>query len=159
MAITNSDVTEYRDLPSSIHEVQSYALPSVVQRYQMKLGLGEEAALQLFEDTKLFLFLCAKSRAPLSPNEILDFGWHEFLLFTQDYAAFCKEHFGFFIHHRPHKPGDESAHGEGWERTRNMAKLVFEGQLSSNWGVPSFSGNSVPSCDNCGCQPADCSAS
>jgi len=31
----------------------------------------------------------------------IDDMWHTFLLFTQDYANFCQDYFGSFIHHDP----------------------------------------------------------
>ena len=50
---------------------------------------------------------------PLSPSEIVDPGWHEFILHTVDYAAFCDQVAGRFLHHVPTDPQDPSAEGEG----------------------------------------------
>lgn len=33
-----------------------------------------------------------------------DLLWHQFILFTREYEAFCKENFGEFIHHSPSLP-------------------------------------------------------
>lgn len=31
----------------------------------------------------------------------IDEGWHSFLLYTEDYASFCNEYLGEFVHHVP----------------------------------------------------------
>src|SRR5262245_10907427 len=33
------------------------------------------------------------------PSQVVDDLWHEFILFTRDYQAFCGEAFGNFLHH------------------------------------------------------------
>jgi hypothetical protein len=38
-------------------------------------------------------------------SPIVDEVWHAFILFTSDYAAFCDEVFGRFVHHAPNWPG------------------------------------------------------
>ena len=35
------------------------------------------------------------------PSQVVDKLWHEFILHTRDYDAFCKEAFGRFLHHVP----------------------------------------------------------
>lgn len=35
------------------------------------------------------------------PSEVADQLWHEFILYTRHYEAFCKEAFGKFLHHTP----------------------------------------------------------
>jgi hypothetical protein len=50
---------------------------------------------------KSFLYDCHRSDVPLSPSERVDEGWHNFILFTKDYADFCQSNFGHFIHHTP----------------------------------------------------------
>lgn len=35
------------------------------------------------------------------PSTLADDMWHEFLLHTRDYAAFCDAAFGQFLHHEP----------------------------------------------------------
>ncbi|WP_395373856.1 adenosylmethionine decarboxylase [Marinicella sp. W31] len=48
-----------------------------------------------------FLWLCSNSNKTLSPSKIVDQIWHQFILFTQDYGAFCELYLGRFIHHTP----------------------------------------------------------
>lgn len=35
------------------------------------------------------------------PSQVADELWHEFILYTRAYQAFCKEAFGSFLHHTP----------------------------------------------------------
>ncbi|WP_214110362.1 hypothetical protein [Acrocarpospora catenulata] len=37
----------------------------------------------------------------LAPSERVDIGWHTFLMYTRDYAAFCQTVAGRIIHHQP----------------------------------------------------------
>ncbi|TXH68553.1 MAG: hypothetical protein E6Q88_09805 [Lysobacteraceae bacterium] len=41
-------------------------------------------------------------RKPVSmPSQAVDDLWHEFILFTRNYAQFCQKAFGTFLHHTP----------------------------------------------------------
>lgn len=44
--------------------------------------------------------------ARLVPSELVDHGWHAFILHTREYAAFCEKIAGRFIHHVPMVPGE-----------------------------------------------------
>lgn len=35
------------------------------------------------------------------PSQVADDLWHEFILYTKDYDAFCRKAFGHFLHHTP----------------------------------------------------------
>jgi hypothetical protein len=43
----------------------------------------------------------AKYKYVSMPSEVVDDLWHEFILYTRDYEAFCKQAFGRFFHHTP----------------------------------------------------------
>ncbi|WP_449065160.1 glycine-rich domain-containing protein [Planomonospora algeriensis] len=56
----------------------------------------------IMDQTLAFLSACAtRPNAHLSPSELVDIGWHTFILYTQPYAEFCDRVAGRFIHHRP----------------------------------------------------------
>jgi hypothetical protein len=115
--------------------VACYQHPQLVQRLSEKLSLSRSDSEQLFADTKQFLFLCARFPGQLSPSESIDRGWHEFLLFTRDYDAFCSQHLGRFIHHQPHDDLARSSQPRGVYRlTLRRAQEAFGG-LSKNWGA------------------------
>lgn len=51
------------------------------------------------------------------PSQVVDDLWHEFILFTREYAAFCQVAFGRFLHHTPAvKLGGASHDNEGLRR-------------------------------------------
>jgi hypothetical protein len=35
------------------------------------------------------------------PSQVVDDLWHEFILYTRNYAQFCRRAFGGFLHHTP----------------------------------------------------------
>ena len=57
-----------------------------------------------------FLWLCSQSGKTLSPSKLVDDIWHQFILFTQYYGAFCELYLGRFIHHTPSADTTHSMH-------------------------------------------------
>jgi hypothetical protein len=137
---------------SSLLEVMSSENPDLVLRYQNKLGLDEQQARQLFDDTKRFLFLCGTVPGKWSPTKIIDEGWHNMILFTQDYADFCQRFFGRFIHHSPHKMANPDRTGSSPAETREAARNLFGSELSANWS-PTFATSVECSKSGCNCSP------
>jgi hypothetical protein len=51
---------------------------------------------------QFFLAYQQSGQQPVSmPSQVVDELWHEFILYTRDYQAFCKRAFGQFLHHTP----------------------------------------------------------
>ena len=68
----------------------------------------------------------------------VDEAWHEFVLFTEEYVAFCKQFFGHYVHHSPSNAPDpggagarapEATFAEFADRYRD----VFAADLPSIW--------------------------
>jgi len=82
-----------------------YQNDEVVDRFMNAYEVDEEDARLIFDDMKCFLALTIQypEEEILLPNSILviDEMWHTFLMFTRDYQAFCRAHFGCMIHHEP----------------------------------------------------------
>ncbi len=149
--------------PTLMDKVLGYQNPEFIERLKHKLGLSHEDAEVLFHDMKQFLYLCGTRPGVWSPTEQIDAAWHEFILYTKDYAEFCKEIFGKFVHHVPNSYLTKEAQlvGNTW-RTYKVALHHF-GELSSNWHVPEaqrprdkqkFDNVAVlesDACDSCGC--------
>lgn len=75
-------------------------------------GLDHHLAERVLDQALAFLAACARNTAaPLAPSDLVDIGWHTFLLHTHDYAAFCQELAGRFLHHVPVDPNDKTATG------------------------------------------------
>lgn len=72
--------------------------------------LERDLAERIMDQALAFLLACAVNvGAPLAPSELVDIGWHTFLLDTQEYAAFCDRVAGRFVHHVPndnHRTGE-----------------------------------------------------
>ncbi|MDI1434591.1 glycine-rich domain-containing protein [Polyangium sorediatum] len=94
---------------SSLDEVLAYRNRDVVQRFLVSYPMDPADAEEIFTETKRWLWLIGqksklRSRRRLlvtQPMAALDEMWHCFLLFTQNYGAFCARFFGQFIHHEP----------------------------------------------------------
>ena len=46
-------------------------------------------------------YLMSGKRYVSMPSQVADDLWHEFILYTRDYDAFCRRAFGVFLHHTP----------------------------------------------------------
>lgn len=71
----------------------------------VRLGLADSEARagELFLEVKRYLALAAlrpEEEVPMFSTRV-DQVWHEFVLFTREYAAFCSRHVGRFMHHSP----------------------------------------------------------
>jgi hypothetical protein len=93
----------------------------IVKDERMELALAE----RIMDQALGFLLLCAlyrkrsrirrfldwvlafvrwrpqRAQPGYSPSELVDIGWHTFILYTREYAAFCQRVAGRFIHHLP----------------------------------------------------------
>jgi len=61
-----------------------------------------EHAADIMSQALAFLTACGSNPgAGLSPSKLVDVGWHVFLAYTREYAAFCDLVADRFIHHMP----------------------------------------------------------
>lgn len=146
----------------NLGQVMSFQFQPLIDRMVDKHGWELTVAVQVFEDTKRFLYLCAACMTglPLAPSVSIDEVWHNFILFTEDYVQFCKSHFGRIIHHRPRRRDDKPSNGQPVQNTLQMAKIAFGNQLSDNWQFNRADGSVLKV--NCQCEGAmqiDCSPS
>lgn len=114
--------------------VISYQNPDVVERIAREHQMDLTRAESIFRDTLRFLYLAGATDAKhIAPTKNIDIGWHAFLMFTRDYAEFCKLSFGKFIHHAPRRRGDGPATVNSLAITFELARRVFGPGLSENW--------------------------
>ncbi len=66
-------------------------------------GLGAKEQQLVARALRQFFLAYLKSgfRRVSMPSRVVDDMWHEFILFTRTYAAFCDHAFGRFLHHTP----------------------------------------------------------
>lgn len=80
----------------------------VVSHYSRRNALTEAEAEARFRSLESFLDQAVFG--PLVPSKDVDSAWHEFILHTRLYEAYCIQRYGLFIHHTPHTPtASESA--------------------------------------------------
>jgi hypothetical protein len=73
-----------------------------------KDDFNEDRAAALLTEVLRFLNLVACTGQRLTPAEIVDRAWHEFILCTRTYGEFCQRHFGRMVHHEPGGESDEN---------------------------------------------------
>lgn len=65
--------------------------------------MSREFAARIMDQALAFLRTTGEEgQLDLSPSELVDIGWHTFILHTREYAEFCRRVTGRFIHHVPH---------------------------------------------------------
>jgi hypothetical protein len=85
-----------------LRSLESYDLWFVEERLARKGIVTQDsipAAILEFRRYMALVGLGYRGLGMLSPE--VDEVWHAFILFTREYAAFCQEAFGTFIHHVP----------------------------------------------------------
>ena len=63
----------------------------------------------------------------LAPSQLVDYGWHAFILHTVDYARFCEQVVGRFVHHVPTDEDYEAPGGPPATRERIIAAITAAG--------------------------------
>ncbi len=135
-----------------LDQIMNFQFDPLIHRMVDKYDWTEDRSRSVFEDTKRYLFLARTTSLPLIPPPDVDEVWHNFILFTVDYASFCERFLGKFIHHRPRRRDDPPT-GNGFtvKDTLEVAKANF-GELSKNWNYPGVCSKSKCSCsDWCKC--------
>ncbi|MDB5259275.1 MAG: hypothetical protein JWO73_483 [Candidatus Taylorbacteria bacterium] len=118
----------------SREEVMAYRFPPLVERLQEELKLSKREANRLFKDMLMFLYICGTNTGKhgYSPSPMIDEAWHTFIIFTREYAKFCNEHFGYFIHHNPFTKENRAVEAAKVTPIAPVARRIF-GKLSGNW--------------------------
>ncbi|MGZ9030524.1 MAG: glycine-rich domain-containing protein [Burkholderiaceae bacterium] len=101
--------------------------PGVRQRVLKRYPHLTDDQLDLvFHALRDYFHLCRKARRRLlaMPSQVVDVAWHEFILFTRNYQAFCSRSLGRFLHHTPTEAmADRTIATEGIKRTWRLACL------------------------------------
>jgi len=86
-------------------------------------------------DYKKFMYLAATNDVMVSPSEVVDLVWHQHLIFTPSYAAFC-DLLGKKIQHIPstHNRDDFQKFKQAKERTTKLYYENFGEQPMEIWG-------------------------
>ena len=91
--------------------IEGYAFPAALrdkisERYP---ELSERELTTVIEGLRAWFLTClyADGKTLGMPSRAVDVAWHEFILLTRDYHAFCDEAFGHYLHHSPAVAMDE----------------------------------------------------
>ncbi len=122
-----------------LDELLQYKNTLVIKRFSILFPQFKQDAEKIFEDMLSYLWLCKKfeldkSQCKDSPElnftcvmhkemEIIDEMWHAFILVTVDYANFCEQYFGEFLHHLPEM-------GEEIDKNFEVDTEIFRQELS-----------------------------
>jgi hypothetical protein len=88
-----------KDAPDDVADVAPPA--GLAGRWQQEVGDTTTVSFeQVWDELKAFLVSASTSKGPLRPTARVDVLWHEFILFTRDYHAFCAR-LGGYVHHMP----------------------------------------------------------
>lgn len=108
----------------SVEDVLAYQNDDVVLKFLQRYPFSWEDGVDIFSETKRWLWFAATNELETTsmyrPLAIVDEMWHVFVSFTVDYAAFCNEYLGRFIHHIPTT-----------EAQKAEARLAFEADPSA----------------------------
>lgn len=87
------------------HFIADYLFPNKVTEMILKEypHLTDEDTALVIKGLKEYFIIChrAKKKMVSMPSQVVDVAWHEFILFTKEYHAFCKKSLGRFLHHTP----------------------------------------------------------
>lgn len=125
--------------------IERYPFPRVL-RFKLEQAyphLSHEQTTTVLEGLRTwFRMINEHKRANFGmPSVAVDTAWHEFILLTQQYADFCQQAFGKFLHHAPTR-GDEKAKRDGLARTYGMGAGAALG-VAGLAGVAGIAGAAV----------------
>ena len=108
--------------------IDNYAFPAGIRlKVHKRYPHLTEAQLDLvFEALREYFHLCRKAGKRLlsMPSQVVDVAWHEFILFTRNYQAFCQSALGRFLHHTPAEAmASPTTASDGIRRTWRLACL------------------------------------
>jgi hypothetical protein len=78
--------------------------PGLLQRLEkLRPGIERKDSALVSRGLRQFFlaYLMSGKRYVSMPSQVADDLWHEFILYTREYDAFCRRAFGGFLHHTP----------------------------------------------------------
>lgn len=115
----------------------------VVQEKDCDIGY----AARVTDQALAFVATASVATVPMVPSDDVDHGLHAFVLHTKDYADFCQQHAGRFLHHNP-RPGGGGRTLEAVQTSAHAMKAAGFLVLDDLWTV---NGENAAQCDSdCG---------
>ena len=118
----------------------------LIEQFCQDYKVSKNEALERFEETKKFLFLCAKNRnESYAPSVEIDQMWHQFILHTRSYLEFC-DLAGGYLHHNP----SERPEVESYKRTLKDMNFFYGNVNPVYWTESRASAGHCGHCSSCG---------
>jgi hypothetical protein len=113
-----------------LENILSYQNEDIIYRFTNMIEVSEDEAQDIFTETKKFLFL-SQAAGIFIPDELLiiDEMWHNFILFTKEYQAFCEKNFGRILHHQPALKAEKLQHLELLKTDKETTLAKFNTKL------------------------------
>jgi hypothetical protein len=126
-----------------ISRAMVFPMDAAVDRYAAENDLPIEVAREHERELKRYLALCAlEPEVSYGMKGPVDDLWHTFITFTRDYAGFCDEVAGHFIHHVPNDSSnghEDTSYGEMLEA---YSATFGEAAPPEFWPQGEYSGSS-----------------
>ncbi|MDO8508879.1 MAG: hypothetical protein Q7S27_04310 [Nanoarchaeota archaeon] len=112
----------------------NFPIPRIIERYKHKNKLSEEEARRHEMEMKKYLAIRAihpTEKFPLSHGPV-DELWHTFLIFTNEYAEFCRVVANGFIHHNPGPPNPTEEQIDKAQQDYNTFTKIYAEKFGEN---------------------------
>ncbi|WP_396594858.1 glycine-rich domain-containing protein [Brevundimonas sp. R86498] len=124
------------DQIARIQLLKAWNLAHLQNRICEKMGWTPGAAEEAVNEYRKFVGVVSLNpERPYGVTEAIDAVWHEHILNTRDYAAFCESSVGTFLHHEPQP--QHVVRSSGFEELRantvSEIRRVFAGPVSPLW--------------------------
>jgi hypothetical protein len=115
----------------SLDDVLAYENSDIVHRFHKAYGISREEAADIFMQVKKWLWLANLRRQSGLDGGlhidmslvVIDEMWHNFVLFTKEYSAFCQRYFGYYLHHAPTTEAEERGHKDHLHALPRLERL------------------------------------
>jgi len=117
-------------------------------KLQDKVGIEPSHAISALTEAIRFLTLIASTPGKiLTPSQVVDDVWHEFILCTQAYTDFCQERYGRYVHHHP--GGDATKHAEQFRQTLGLYQERYGPPPPRYWDSRFHHSTTKANCGSC----------
>ncbi|MBQ4811065.1 hypothetical protein A7985_00960 [Pseudoalteromonas luteoviolacea] len=121
-------------------QVMTYQNEHVIDKFTESFDVSRDESAAIFEEMKKLLWLMYSASQESGPEiyvhkEILviDEMWHTFILFTQDYDAFCRQFFGEFLHHSPTTLSEKEKMKRDYENAQSSFVSARKAELEAQY--------------------------
>ncbi|MDO8594428.1 MAG: hypothetical protein Q7R93_02855 [bacterium] len=126
------------DIIEQLRDLETEQLESVLDfwlRHSDYARYGEGYRTHIRLEFLRFMSLKFFTDKPLFPPPAIDDFLHTFILHTEEYMAFCVQHFGAYVHHKPHPstPSEEYRQSEEGKTTIELARSLYPDISDDIW--------------------------